>query len=40
MVQDSSPIVTEMAVNGFSLDKFKEAEARVQEAKEIIDDVD
>ena len=39
VVQDSSPIVTEMAVNGVSLDKFKEAEAKVQEAKEILDNV-
>lgn len=40
VVQGSSPIVTEMAVNGISLDEFKDAEAKVQEAKEILEDVE
>ena len=39
VVRDSSPINSEMAVNGISLDKFNEAKAKVEEVKETIDNV-
>ena len=39
VVRDSSPINSEMAVNGISLDKLNEAKAKVEEVKETIDNV-
>ena len=36
LVQDSEPIVSEMAVNGLSLEKFSEAQAAVEKVKETI----
>ena len=36
LVQDSEPIVSEMAVNGLSLEKFSEAQASVEKVKETI----
>ena len=39
VVQESNPIISEMAVNGLSLDKLNEAEAKTGEVKETIGNV-
>ena len=36
VVQDSEPIISEMTVNGLNLEKFKEAQAAVEDVKEVI----
>ena len=36
VVQDSEPIISEMTVNGFNLEKFKEVQAAAEKAKETI----
>ena len=36
MVQDSNPIISEMTVNGFNLEKFKEVQAAAEKVKETI----
>ena len=39
VVQESNPIISEMAVNGLSLDKLNEVEAKTGEVKETIGNV-
>ena len=39
VVQDSEPIISEMTVNGFNLEKFKEVQAAAEKAKETISEV-
>ena len=36
VVQDSNPIISEMTVNGFNLEKFKEVQAAAEKVKETI----
>ena len=36
VVQDSEPIISEMTVNGLNIEKFKEAQAAVEDIKEVI----
>ena len=36
VVQDSNPIISEMTVNGFNLEKFKEVQAVAEKVKETI----
>ena len=36
VVQDSEPIISEMTVNGLNLEKFKEAQAALEDVKEVI----
>ena len=38
VVQDSNPIISEMTVNGFNLEKFKEVQAAAEKVKETISD--